>query len=518
MGAKVRKYGRSQHAAASCYQPVRNCISLVSFPIFGAQTQLTAFPMYWKRAGTFPQVSYAIILVLCTACSAFAQKPSYLPFADDSLALEHYLKATTLRFETDKAALSGTNKKYLVEQYQERYELLKKMYNEKEFVTNPKATAYLASVLELIVRKNSQLHALKPTALFSKVYWPNASSTGEGTLIFNISLFNRLQNEAEVAFILCHELAHLFLDHSNKAILKYVNNLYSTEIQAELRDIKKSEYQQGQRLKSLVKNFAFNNRRHSRDGELEADSLALELMKNTGYDVRESLNVLALLDSVDTEKYAHQLHLNKQMSFAAYPFQPRWVRSKSVSLGEAMAEATSGKPDEEWNKDSLKTHPDCLVRIEKLKGWVAQFYGSAQQVFLINPGYFDTLVHQFDLERIAYCYQQKQVSRALFFSLQMRASYPDEPWLATMIGKCFNILYTAQKEHYFGKYVDLPTASKENTEYDTFLQYLQSLRLDEMAAENYWFMEQHHQQFAVDAAFMKEYQEAQKNYVAAAKH
>lgn len=426
---------------------------------------------------------------------------TYSPFRDDSLALTKLSKATSLRFENDKAGISGENKKYIIEQYQERYDYLKKMYEQQEFITDAGASAYLNALMDVILQANPSVKITKPIVLFSKVYWPNASSLGEGTLVFNISLFNRLQNEAQVAFILCHELAHYYLNHSNKSILQYVNTLYSKEFQAELRDINKSEYLKGQRLKGLVKNISFKSRRHSRDHEVEADSMGLEFLKNTGYDVRESLSALALLDSVDNEKFANHLQLDKQLNFTAYPFQPRWIRAKSISLGEAMA--ATGKPEDK-DEDSLKTHPDCTARVQFLKARAETYYTAAQKPFIVNPSYFDTLVNRFDHERIVYCYKEDEVSRALFYSLQMFTVHPNDVFLATMIGKCFNAIYDAQQQHYLGRIIDLPSGTKDKKEYDVFLQFLQSLRLNDIASINYYFLEQQQAKFNTDAAFAKE--------------
>lgn len=427
---------------------------------------------------------------------------SYNPFKDDSVVLTSLMKATSQKLQSDKAGLTGENKKYIAKEYQERFDYLKIMYDHKAFVTDAKASAYLSSILNIIIRSNPSLALLKPTVLFSKVYWPNAASFGEGTLVFNISLFNRLKTEAQAAFILCHELSHLYLDHSNKAIVRYVNTLYSREFQEELKDINKNEYLKGQRLKGLIKNISFKSRRHSRDHESEADSMALELLKNTGFDVQESLSALALLDSVDKEKYAGRLYLDKQLNFAAYPFQPRWIRVKSISLGEAMGATDKAESKDE---DSLKTHPDCSARIARLRPKSISYFNTSQQRFLVDPAYFDTLVYRCDRERIAYCYDQEQVGRSLFYSLQMFSTHSNESFLATMIGKCFKTIYTAQQQHYLGRITDLPSGLKEKTEYDIFLQFLQNLRLEEVAALGFRFMEQQEPKFKNDLLFMKEY-------------
>jgi predicted SprT family Zn-dependent metalloprotease len=88
---------------------------------------------------------------------------------------------------------------------------------------------------------------------------------GEGTIFFNIGLFHRLQNESQAAFILCHELAHYYLNHSNDNIHQYVNTIYSDDFQQKLKSIQKLSYEKNKQLDALAKNLLFRNRRHGRD-------------------------------------------------------------------------------------------------------------------------------------------------------------------------------------------------------------------------------------------------------------
>jgi len=42
-------------------------------------------------------------------------------------------------------------------------------------------------------------------------------------MVFNIGLFRRLENDDQIAFILCHELAHFTEDHVNESVLSITN-------------------------------------------------------------------------------------------------------------------------------------------------------------------------------------------------------------------------------------------------------------------------------------------------------
>jgi Zn-dependent protease with chaperone function len=464
----------------------------------------------------FVILGQCLTILLFTLPSAKAQPSTYRPLQDDSLLLDQLLTSTTQRLAADESAITGNYKKYITEQYKERFNSIKEKYTRREFISDAPVNDYLRKLLNIIVAANPSLQPLQPNLLFSKVYWPNAVSYGEGTLAFNISLFNRLQNESQAAFIICHELSHYYLDHSNKAIRQYVSTLYSDDFQKELRDIQKSEYQQGQRLKTIAKGLSYKSRRHSRDHESEADSMALVLLKNTGFDVRESLSCLALLDSVDKDKYEGSMQLKQHFDFTAYPFQSRWLRQRSLSLGEAMGNYNKENKTGAGEDDSLKTHPDCSARIQKLQQAVAAAYRPQQQRFLVNEVLFDSLTCRFDYEIIEYCYRADAISRALYYALQLHHQRPDEIYLVCMIGKCLNSIYDAQKTHKLSEIVDLPSAG-DPSEYKTLLQFIQSLSLDDIAAISYYFMEKHQPLYKDDPAVTAVLQHSKKRLAAQTK-
>src|SRR5579871_1026341 len=304
-----------------------------------------------------------ILFCFIISGSAKLHAQTFVPLKEDSLKHKTLLDSITQKYKKDISGVSGPNSKYIIELYKERYENIKTIFDEDGIITNPEANDYLQSVVKIVYSYNLSLKSLNSRVLFSKAFWPNASSMGEGTILFNIGLFYKLENESQAAFVICHELAHLYLNQSNKAIEQYVNTIYSDEFQKELRTIQRSAYQKRQQLESLAKNFTFKDRRHSREHESEADSLAIEWLKNTPYDLNEALSCLTLLDSVDKDKYNEELRLEKYFNFPDYPFQAKWTRA-SVGLS---AMANSSHEEDKKEADSLKTHPDCKVRVAKLE-------------------------------------------------------------------------------------------------------------------------------------------------------
>jgi len=427
-----------------------------------------------------------LCLILCCCISnTFCQNLSYYNSpADDANTNKQWIDATDKRYKSDVLALNGKNKKYFEDIYKNRYERIKKMYDRKELITETGANSYLQSLLHEIIKANQPLGSLETRVAFSRVWWPNASSLGEGTILFNIGLFYKLQNESQAAFVLCHELAHLYLNHGNNAIEKYVNTVYSDEFQQELKKINQSEYQKNQQLEKLTRSITFDSRQHSREHEAQADSMAVEWLKNTPFDVRESLTCLALLDSIDVDKYNVTPALNRIFNFKEYPFQPGWIQEEK-SLFSTLAANTEAESQKE--RDSLKTHPDCSKRISLLKDKVAQYYNPGSRIFVVNEKAFKQLVHDFDYEIIDYLYRSNDVSRSLYFTLQMLETQPGNAYLITNTGRCINKLFTAQKNHMLAKVVDLPSPYADKG-YNTLLEFIQRVRLTDLGAFSYYFL------------------------------
>jgi Zn-dependent protease with chaperone function len=421
------------------------------------------------------------VLLFCFLPFAGLAQNAFTPLAANPAAEQNLLNEIVKRNGEDLARLDGKFKKYLAEIYKERCQLIKDRFSEGEVLSADEATAYLNAVVQVILNANPSLDKNGLRVLFSKSYSANAFSMGEGTIFFNIGLFHRMENEAQVAFALCHELSHHYLDHGNGNIHKYVNTIYSDEFQRQLKSIQKSEYRRNQQLDQLAKELLFRTRRHSRQHEQAADSMALELLRNTGYDLTAAISTLALLDSADRDKYDSLLQLEKRFNFPSYPFKPGWLESDGLSFAKSPEE-TSGQTD------SLKTHPDCKKRIEAIRSKALLHQKPENKRFLVNEAEFNRLKTQFDYEIIEYCFRSRRVSRALYFALQMLNEKPGDAYLHTMVGRCWNEIYDRQKAHELGKVVELPDPVYTK-EYNDLLRLIQNLRLTEIAAIAYHCLE-----------------------------
>jgi Zn-dependent protease with chaperone function len=437
-----------------------------------------------------------VTFIFCALPVLSQSSEAFTPLLPDSALYRKLEAQLAARYQQDISHLSGVDKKEIAAIYKERYGLISEKLQQGEILCHEETGKYLAALASEIFKNNPNLNPGEVRLFFSRAFYANASSFGEGTILFNIGLFHRLQNEAQAAFVISHELAHYFLNHSNNNIAQYVATTTSDAFQKELKQIQRSGYRQNSQLEQLAKNLMFRSRRHSRAFEQAADSMALDLLKNTGYDVKEALTCLQLLDSADKDKFNTGLALEQQFRFEAFPFKPRWLQSDDLRF------VTNTGKQGESEGDSLKTHPDCKKRIDVLTGRVQQYAKAGTRKFIVSEPLFQKLIAGFDLELIEYCLQTKQLSRALHFSLAMLPLFPDNAYLHATVGHCLNRIYTAQKTHELGKVTELPNPAFDE-KYNKLLLLIQNLRLPEIAALSYYFLKQNENRFASDAGFVK---------------
>jgi hypothetical protein len=447
-----------------------------------------------------------LLFILLSFCVHFTYaQVGNTAIKDDEKLLQFYQSKILQQYLSDSAAYKGEHKKYFVKIYRERYDYLLEMFTGKEIITAPEEHNYLQELVLEILKSNPALSALNPRILFTRAYWPNAASTGEGTIVFNIGLFSRLQNEAQVAFVLCHELAHLYLNHSNKKIDQYVNTVYSDEFQKELKKIKKMQYEQNKRLTALEKNIAFKSRRHSRDSESEADSMALEFLKPTRFDKKEAVQLLALLDSIDKENFNALQELPKLFNFSTFPFKSNWIKKETGFFGGQVSQELSEK-----EMDSLKTHPACKQRISQLQPKTEALTKASK--FVVSEQKFTELKSRFRYEIIAHLFHKKNISRSLFYALELLEEKPKDIFLITTIGNCLNLLYAHQKEHTLGTIADLPSPYADKN-YNSLLHFIQELKLSDVAAISYKFMEQYEGEFTGEEPFAAVLKKSKENFL-----
>jgi hypothetical protein len=455
------------------------------------------------------------ILLLLLSLQSFSQTGISTPVHENNADRQALLKKHESRYLASLATTPKEYKKDFNEIYALRWNNIKDKFEKGEVYTSQPAQQYLDNVVNEIRTSNRSLKEQPFSCYFSKSGIPNASSLGEGVILINMGLFSRLQNESQLAFVLCHEISHFYLQHSESAINTYINRINSKAYQNELREIKSTTYGKRERLDQLTRRYSFDTHRHTRQNEDQADSMALELLRNTTFDITQSLTTLALLNTIDNDSLDVESSLVKNFDAAAYPFQKKWLRKETGLLsGHALLQA------ETW-ADSLKTHPDCSNRIAKLKPFV-KITNALQPIKAIDTNLFVQLRENFRYESIEFEFNQGNYSRCLFYCfLLSEQNNPakqnagstknnSDHYLITMIGKNLNGIYNAFKEHKLSKVTDLPSPEYSQN-YNSLCQFIQNLYAENVALINYHFLLKHKEQLSNSKDFAATFEITAKN-------
>jgi Zn-dependent protease with chaperone function len=425
-----------------------------------------------------------VAVMVLAYVSAYSQLQSpYIFQKDDTL-----LRKTFYEQSLSKKALliAGVEKEY-AETYKKIYEdqfaEIGNLWQTSRPVTSPEAHNYLQNLVQKIITANPVLKNTDARVVFSRDWWPNAVSMGDGTIAINAGLVIYMNNEAELVFVICHELSHYYLEHTPKAIRNYVKAVTNEGYQAELKRLSKEVYGANSQLEKLAKLTAFSSRKHSRDNEAEADRQAFIFMKHTGYDCNAITTCLQILDKVDSIALYKKPNLQQIFDFGNYPFKKKWIE-KETSIFSEVVDNTSMSDKE---RDSLKTHPDCTKRIAWMADSVTRATAAMMgQQFLVNETLFNQLKKDFFIEITEECYRQKKLSRNLYYNMLLIQNNVQVAYATASVARCLNDMYTLQEQHKIG--LTLDSESKGYPEdYNLLLRMLANIRLEEIANITYQF-------------------------------
>ena len=244
---------------------------------------------------------------------------------------------------------------------------------------NNQLNAYLNSVLDYLLKDNMQLRSELSLYLLKSTEY-NACCLSGGELFINIGLLSKVENEAQLAFVIAHEVMHYYRKHHIRA-----------SIEQEKADNNTDNYK---KLKYDQKKVRLTN--YSKFQELDADKSALkQLYLKTDYSLNElgellqnmlySYRHLGALDSITPMLNAIELDLPSKLLLNKI--------SPVVSI-------------ENYN-DSLSTHPNIKKRKENLDSLINKTKHTGDKKFIVSEQEFHNMQQMARVE-LSHLYLQNQ--------------------------------------------------------------------------------------------------------------
>jgi len=445
------------------------------------------------------------ILLFLAGQFAFPQMDtSYLPLTADSVSGIQQIKR---KQKIWLAKVDGRKEELLSKAYQQRYKYLSYGFKNSHFLYGSPLQGFLDATLKNICASNPEIPEDEIFIIPTRDWLPNASSMGDGTILLNMGLLRRLDNESQLAFILCHEIAHFTLSHLEKTVEHQAEKLEDKSLKRNIkRSIRRGNYQDALGLLEVV---IYDQRKNDRTQEAQADSLGMAYLANTDYDLHQALSCLELLDTIDEEKYAENINIKATFNTTQYPFKERWIEEEKTMFGGTHL-GFDLQPV--FNQDSLRTHPACLERKDTLHHiFLENILTHTGKPYLQDSAYFHQWVQAADFEIVEGLYQNGATAYALYQCLKLLKIYPDNSYLITMAGLCLLQVQEAMLNHQLEEYVPLPQRQFDK-DFKQVCTFLHRLRLREIAALTYHYLKNNELRGASYPRFKKALELSHKMY------
>lgn len=305
---------------------------------------------------------------------------------------------------------------------------------------------YVNSMVQRVIAANPELAGRKEVVFTLRDETVNAANHGPGIVSFNLGLLARANTYEEVIFIVCHELSHDYFDHYYESVEKYCNAIHDPQFRKKVRQLKRQEYNTVKRAELLAAQTISGLRRHDRKQELMADSMGYIFYKRLNLHPAHPIRDMQQLDSADIPFSHHTLNYRNYFDHENSFFDDEWLKVDSSVYFWAVDSASWEMPD------SLKTHPDCKIRVEKLSqliGPVTGYDQVPQEEFL----YMRTIARFEMLEELL---ANEDYANALYYAMQLQDQFPHNIYVKNVALNSLIEMSNALKNHRFSQVVDHP--------------------------------------------------------------
>lgn len=230
----------------------------------------------------------------------------------------------------------------------------------------------------------------------------NAFATDQGVIFVTVGLLTRVRNEAELAFVLAHEIIHYKRRHVVTGYLETEKMRQGTE-----------------KYEGITLNNRFYKKHsYSRSQETQADEEGFELLLKSNYDPHAAVKGFDLLAQADfpfTDTTFSRHFFETDYFVLPSKFQPDTVKPFKI--------------DEEDGDNDLATHPSVGKR---RRGMARKFKNASDTIgsyFLVSEARFQRIRMMARFEECALHTDEGEYTDAVYMTYAMLQYYPGNPYL-----------------------------------------------------------------------------------------
>jgi hypothetical protein len=344
-------------------------------------------------------------------CQLFAQDyNNYEPLKSTGDIPNDFTISSSKKYEQDRELISKTDKlkdrKAKDKFYLESNYIIDDILLSGKVLFNDPLGIYVNKVADKLLENNKELrgkiriYVIKSTSV-------NAFATNNGIVFVNLGLIAQLEDEAQLAFILAHELTHFSKNH---VITEFV----------EKENIRRGRGAYGD-LSMEEKFIAKNN--YSKELESEADLEGLELFEKSRYN-------LSSIDGVfDVLQFAY-------LPYDDIKFEKEFFETEHLKFPEDYFLKETAPIKTEINEDDSKsTHPSTAKRRIAIKDRVNNMTNTNKSKFLVGEEEFVKArkTARYEMSRLYVI--NRRYEAAIYHTYMLMKKDPKSKYLKTNMAK-----------------------------------------------------------------------------------
>lgn len=350
-----------------------------------------------------------VTLFICKGlCAQQNLKENFVPLKSEGILpdiftqnIRNVIKADITDLNKGKEKDKAIKSIYLTEA---NYEI-EKIIKSGNTLINDEITKYLNKLKDIVLvnspdlKSKLNIYTLKSTVV-------NAYSYDKGYIFFDVGLISQAESEAQLAYILCHEISHYTKRHN---IQGYVQN----------RKLEKEVYEGKSTDDVLIEKCQY-----SKENESEADLEGFKLFEGTNY------NFIQAQKAFDVLQYAH-------LPFELVEFKKEFLETENFKLpnGYFLKEVSSIR-NNAADDDTKSTHPNTVKRKTAIEDLIKARSNDGR---VNNVAGEDLFKYIRDLARFESCrlyLKHRDYPNALYAAYILREKYPENKYLSQIISKC----------------------------------------------------------------------------------
>lgn len=240
----------------------------------------------------------------------------------------------------------------------------------------------------------------------------NAICMPDGSIFITVGLLSQMENEAQLAFVIGHEMQHFLSQHGKESFL-------------ELEKLK-AEYNRGRiDFESAVSSLSA----HSREHEIESDNGGFDIFKKAGYATSEAEKMLMVL------QYSHLPFDEKKIDATIFNSERYIIPNSYFDFSDVF----SSIEDDSERDDSKSSHPNIKTRITN----VNEKEGSEGISSYFDKNEFKYIQTKARFENQYLNILNRQFVKAVYESYLLKSKFPNNKYLDECIAKS---LYAIAKQ------------------------------------------------------------------------